>query len=55
MQKNTRRLFLTVNKQPAATTYSTAEKIRIYTAIEIGFVTPEMCSKIPSSIQKEGI
>lgn len=55
MQKNTRRLFLTVNKQPAATTYSTAEKIRIYTAIEIGFVTPEMCSKIPFSIQKEGI
>lgn len=47
--------FLKVNKQPAATTYSTAEKIRIYTAIEVEFVTPEMCSKIPSSIQKEGI
>lgn len=47
--------FLKVNKQPAATTYSTAEKIRIYTAIEVEFVTLEMCSKIPSSIQKEGI
>lgn len=26
IQQNTRRLFFKVNKQPAATTYSTAEK-----------------------------
>lgn len=40
MQQYIKRLFFKVKEQPAATAYSTAEKIRIYTSIGGEFTRP---------------